>query len=274
MNRLQPRTPVTILSITVMLLMTIAATFAAPTLPDMTTTMTPPPPSPTPADELPKPVVMLTIYDPWRMVIGSDEPTFVLYDNGLVIYQRIGPADAPEFASVQLADDEFEALKASLNIDADLYALDADETYYPKTDQPTNVIRLFDDELGDKTVSIYGDLWSDEDARQNSAPKPLIDLFDKLVAYSHPDAQTWFPEQFEVILWPYNTSDAELWPTDWPDLDDPTTIKRDSVYSLYIDFDQYDRYLELRNTANAVRLDGQNWSFSSRFPLPHEHHPA
>ncbi len=269
MKRLHPRLPITLLSITVMLLMTIAATFAAPTTPNMAITFTPPP-SPTPADQPPQPLVMLTIYDPWRMVIGSGEPTFVLYDNGFILYPRIGTADAPEFASVQLTDDEFEALKADLNIDADLYTLEADDTYYPKTDQPTNVIRLFDAVLGDKTVSVYGDLWSDEEARQLAAPKPLIDLFDKLVAFSHPDAQTWFPEQFEVILWPYDTSDAVAWPANWPDLDDPTTIKRDAVYSLYIDFDEYDTYLELRNTANAVRLDGQNWSFSLRFPLPHE----
>ncbi len=270
MKRSQTKRLVTLLSILVMLLMTIAATFAAPTTSYMETTLTPPPPTTTPENQPPKPLVMLTIYDPWRMVIGSDEPTFVLYDNGLVIYQRIGSADAPEFASVQLNDDEFEALKTDLNINADLYALEADDTYYPKTDQPSNVIELFDPKLGEKTISMYGNLRSDEDARQNSAPKPLIDLFDKLVAYSHPDAETWLPEQFEIILWEYNTSDAEPWPTNWPDLNDPTTIKRDSVYSLYIDFDQYERFMELRSTANALRLDGQNWAFSLRFPLPHE----
>jgi len=264
----------TILSIMLILLTTLAATFAAPITPDMAITMTPPPPSPTPANEQPQPLVMLTIYDPWRMVIGSDEPAFVLYDNGLVIYQRIGPADALEFVSVQLTNTELADLKADLNINADLYALKADDTYYPKTDQPSNVIWLNDPQLGEKMVSIYGDLWNDEEARQLAAPQPLIDLFDKLVAYSHPDAQTWLPQQFEVILWPYDTSDAVAWPAGWPDLDDPTTIKRDSVYSLYISFDQYDRYLELRSTANAVRLDGQNWSFSMRFPLPHEHQPA
>lgn len=119
-------------------------------------------------------------------------------------------------------------------------------------------------------ISIYGDLNSDPEARQMAAPKRLIDLYDTLVNYSHPDAQTWLPEKFEVMLWSYDTLDAVSWPSDWPTLIDPTTVKRDSLYSLYIDIKDYDRYLELRQSANAVRLDGKNWAFSARFPLPHE----
>jgi hypothetical protein len=252
-----------------MLSISLAATFAAPIHPNkpLTTFL---PPSPTPDHQPLKPLVLLTIYNPWLMVIGSDEPTFALYDNGLVIYQRIGPADAPEFASVQLTAAEFKALKAQLKIDKSLYALDANKDYYTKTDQPTNVIRLFDPLLGEKLISIYGDLNSDPEARQMAAPQRLIDLYDTLVNYSHPDAQTWLPDKFEVMLWSYDTSDAVAWPSDWPTLTDPTTVKRDSLYSFYIDIKDYDRYLELRQSANAVRLDGKNWAFSARFPLPHE----
>ncbi len=268
MKHSKTRITIIALSVMLMLLTSIAATLAAPSTTAALTTMTPPP-SPAPEKTL-KPLVLLTVYNPWLMVIGSDEPTFALYDNGLVIYQRLGPADAPEFASVRLTAAEFKALKAELKIDKDLYALDANKDYYTKTDQPTNVIRLFDPVLGEKVISIYGDLYADPEARQMAAPKRLIDLFDTLTGYSHPKAETWLPDHFEVMLWSYDTSDAVAWPEDWPTLNDPTTVKRDSVYSLYVDIKDYGRYVELQQTANALRLDGKNWSFSARFPLPHE----
>ncbi len=268
MKRLQSRLPILILSVVVMLLTSIAATLAASPTNVALTTMTPP--GPTPDNQPPKPLVLLTIYNPWLMVIGSDEPTFALYDNGLVIYQRLGPADAPEFASVQLTPAELKALKAGLKIDKDLYALDANKDYYTKTDQPTNVIRLFDPVLGEKVISIYGDLHWDEEARQMAAPKRLIDLYDTLANYGHTKAELWLPEKFEVMLWSYDTTDAVAWPKDWPTLTDPTTVKRDSVYSVYVDIKDYDRYLELHQSANVLRLDGKNWAFSARFPFPHE----
>ncbi|MBA3873936.1 MAG: hypothetical protein H0X30_32795 [Anaerolineae bacterium] len=256
------------ISLLLMLLMAVTLVIATPLSANPPKTSIPTP-STTPNPPL-KPIVLLTVYNPWLMVIGSDEPTFALYDNGLVIYQRKNASGDFEFASVQLTSAELKTLKAQLKIDKDLYALDADSTYYPKTDQPTNVIKLSDPVLGDKTISIYGDLYSDQDARQNAAPKRLIDLFDTLTSYTNSTAQTWLPTKFEVMLWAYDTTDAVAWPTDWPTLTDPTTVKRDSLYSLYVDIKQYDRYLSLRQKANAVRLDGKNWAFSARFPLPHE----
>src|SRR4051812_15359197 len=101
MKRPQTRLTLIVLSVVLMLLTSLAATLAASPIPAGLTTMTPPP-SPTPDNQPLKPLVLLTVYNPWLMVIGSDEPTFALYDNGLVIYQRLGPADAPEFASAQL----------------------------------------------------------------------------------------------------------------------------------------------------------------------------
>lgn len=237
---------------------------AAPENTTMMITLTPPP------KLMPKPLVMLTIYDPWQMVIGSDEPTFVLYSNGQLIYQRIGAADGMEFASVVLMSDELETLLNALHIDATVYALGVNDDYFTKTDQPTNVIKLWDEKLGEKTFSIYGNLFSDPEAREQAADKGLIDLFDALVGYSHPGAEPWMPEQFEVVLWPYDYSDPIEWPKDWPGLDDPTTVKRDSVYSLYLEMSAYEQFLALVEDGYALRVDGATWAFSVRFPFPHE----
>jgi len=231
------------------------------------TTLTPPP-----APEAPEPIIILTIYDPWRMVIGSDEPTFALYETGLVIYQRENDDGKWELAAVVLDEDEFQTLRDSLQIDADLYALDEEYDTVLITDQPSNTIEIDDPELGEKHFWIYGNLGSDSPDRDEAAPERLLNLFDLMTTFSHEDAKTWLPGQFEVILWPYETSDATTWPEDWPGLDDESTVERDSVYSLYIDIEAYDRFVELAEDANAFELDGQTWAFSVRFPFPHEHY--
>ena len=41
-------------------------------------------------EEYGKPLIVLLETDPWSMmVVGSDTPSFVLYDNGLLIYSEI-----------------------------------------------------------------------------------------------------------------------------------------------------------------------------------------
>jgi len=35
-----------------------------------------------------KPIVVLIETDPWLMVIGSDVPTFALYESGQIIYKK------------------------------------------------------------------------------------------------------------------------------------------------------------------------------------------
>ncbi|MBZ0282650.1 MAG: hypothetical protein K8L97_18055 [Anaerolineae bacterium] len=253
----------------VMTLMALMVSAAAPAAsPSVFRTTLPPPPAP----EAPEPIIILTIHDPWRMVIGSDEPTFALYETGLVLYQRENDNGEWELASVVLDEDELQTLRDSLRIDADLYALDDEYDNVAITDQPSNTIEIYDAELGEKTFWIYGNLRIDSPERDEFAPERLLDLFDLMANFVHEDAKTWLPGQFEVILWPYETSEATQWPEDWPGLDDESTIKRDSVYSLYIDIEEYDRFRELAKDANAFELDGQTWTFSLRFPFPHEHY--
>lgn len=245
-----------------------SAAVPVPAPPDFAITFTFTPPS----QEAPKPIIVLTIYDPWKMVIGSDEPTFALYDTGLVIYQRENEDGDWEFASVKLDEDELQSLRESLHIDESLYAMDDDYSNVMITDQPSNRIQIFDAELGEKNFWIYGSLRFGGSERSEIAPQRVVDLYDVMAGFTREDAKTWLPGYFEVILWPFETSTAAAWPTDWPGLDDPTTVQRDTVYSIYVDIEEYDRFRELADDANAFRLDGQTWAFSVRFPLPHEYY--
>ncbi len=220
--------------------------------------------------ENPEPMVVLMEYDPWRMVIGSDSPTFALYENGLVIYRA---EDEIGYVSALLDFEERDALYAQIASDA-FFALD---DYYEATewtDQPSNVIMLWDKNGQVKRVSVYGSLYAggeiESESRANT-PEAFLTAFDTLVNFSHAEAKAWLPEKFEVMLWPYDTSDSVRWPADWPDLDDPTTKPRgEDSYSVYVPIDELEAYFALQDSGSAVKLAGKTWAYGLRFPFPTE----
>lgn len=218
----------------------------------------------------PTPLVMLTTFDPWNMVMGSDSPRVVVYDSGLVIYVRQNADGDYEYASVVLTKTNLDALMDDFAIGR---AFDQLDDYYEtvfKTDQPTSTIQVMTD-AGDtpKIVTVYGDLGDDPEAR-NLAPAAFLDLYDKLVAYEHPKATTWRPPKYEIIVWEWDTSGGVDWADDFPGLDDPTTIQRDSVTSLYLSSEQYHRFLKLVENGDPLRIEGRTWAYSVRYPFPHE----
>jgi hypothetical protein len=231
-------------------------------------------PEATPATEGPHLRLMLKEFDPWRMVLGSDSPTFAAYDDGLIIFKRVKDNGDVAFASVQLPPEKLDTLLADFGVTDAFYKLNDYYETVGKTDQPSSVITVIDERGATKQVSVYGSLRQDEEARRN-APAAYLKAYDSIDQYDPAAAKTWLPEQFEVVLWAYDhASDAVNWPKDWPGLDDPTTIRRDEVYSLYVDMDQYERFQKLVKDGSALKLDGKTWAFTVRFPFPHEHQPA
>src|SRR5215213_3862656 len=207
----------------------------------------------------PTALVLLTIYDPWQMVLGSDMPRFALYDDGQVIYTHRNDEGEWELLTATLTARELDQLLARMDINDAFFALD---DYYEgpmMTDQPSNSLTVWDEEHGAKTVGVYGDVSLGE-ARE-LAPEAFLKVYDAAEGYTNPDAETWLPEKFEVMLWPYETSDATRWPAEWPDLDSPFAVQRDDLWSVYLDIDQYERFLALAEDANAFRLDGKTWAF-------------
>jgi hypothetical protein len=217
----------------------------------------------------PTALVLLTIYDPWQMVLGSDMPRFALYDDGQVIYTHQNDEGEWEILTAMLTPSELDRLLARMDIGDEFFALD---DYYEGpmiTDQLSNTLRVWDEERGTKTVGVYGDVSLGE-ARE-LAPDAFLHVYDVAVGYTNPDAETWLPEKFEVMLWPYETSEATRWPADWPDLNSRDAVERDDdQWSIYLDIDEYERFLALAEDANAFRLGGKTWAFGVRFPYPHE----
>jgi hypothetical protein len=225
--------------------------------------------TPSPSNTIGNPLFVLVEYDPWRSVIGSDSPTIALYDNGLVIFVRQNSQGKPEYVSAMLSSDEFAKLRTSLAGNDEFFAL---KEYYDlllPTDQPSNVITLWDAKRGAKRVGVYGDLRYSREAR-DLAPLPFVQLYDVAIGYAHPKAASWLPEKFEVIIWEYQTSDAIPWPKGWPDLNDRATVKRAEVYSLYLEASKLSTFRTLTKNGNALLINGKTRAFSLRFPLPRE----
>lgn len=219
--------------------------------------------------ENPLPRVVLIEYDPWNMVLGADSPTFVLYENGQVIYRRENADGEWEYASVFLNIEKRDALFETI-VSPEFYALD---DYYEAsewTDQPNNWIWVWNKGKM-KRVGVYGQLRFDDEESRQATPEAFLQAFDTMVNFDSDRAETWLPKKFEVMLWPYETSDAADWPATWPDLDDPTTKQRgNDSYSIYVDIAELEKYRELREEYDAVELDGLTWAFALRYPFPTE----
>lgn len=213
----------------------------------------------------PVPLVMLTEFDPWAMVISSDSPTFVLYDSGQAIYWN---GETRSYETVRLDEDETAAFMDAIDTNA-FGRLDEYYDLVMKTDQRTELFRLRLSDGTDKFVSVYGDLGSDQEAI-DAAPDVLLNAYRVITGFRREEAVTWEPERYEIMLWAYDTSGANAWPEGWPGLDSPYAVQRDDQYSIFITPEQFEELDTMMQDNPAVRLGGQTWAASWRYPFPHE----
>lgn len=231
-----------------------------------------------------EPVLVVLERNPWLMVIGSDSPTFALYDDGSVIWRRDKPAqDKPFLRGTTTSPSAAlrEIVPYDLTKFADRYQLTS------WTDQPTTVIWT-----PKKTILIYGDWRVRAHAADSSPALAAIEDRDRQMSDSLPaeirasllrideqrkhDGDAWCPDRVEVMLWPYEYAPEESirWPSKWPGLSAPSTIKRGAdSYSLFIpaaELPALRAFLAKRRQRGAVLIDGKKMSASFRFPFPRE----
>jgi hypothetical protein len=220
-----------------------------------------------------KPLVLLYEYNPWAMVLGSDSPAFALYDDGLLIFIASNSEGRAEYVSHVLSETELADFMAALPV-KQFYELRPDYELDSMTDQPTNVITVWDKERW-KTVRVYGNL---QRAGRDGDPQAFIEIYGKLKSYSDKRATRWMPERVELMIWPFeNAGTPLLWPKSWPDTTHPTTKKRnsnkDSInYSIYLTPSHYEslrKQIESKG-ADALLINKRKWAFSFRFPFPNE----
>lgn len=223
-----------------------------------------------------KPSFVLIEYNPWAMVIGSDSPTFALYDDGTVIYWKT-EGRRGKYLSAKLTNQEVSQILEKVNPQS---FGSLNKRYEPAagiSDAPEYLIVLQRSDGSYQGVSIYGSLRGSNGAVTESrkVPQVLIDVFQFASTYDNPKATAWLPDFIEVMIWPYEYAPDKnlVWPKGWPTLNDPKTIKRGDGYSLFIEKSQYGEliaFLSKRREKQAVQIDGKKWAISVRFPFPGE----
>lgn len=213
-------------------------------------------------------LVVLMETDPWLMVIGSDVPTFALYENGQIIYKSIENKKV-KFYEVILTQTELQKVIQSFKITDELYKLNNIEASY-WTDQPTNVLIL--NIKMKKVIRVYGRLKNDGEAR-GKTPTEFLEVYDNIKNYKNPKAKEWLPKQIEVMFWDYNyAQNKRPWIEGFPDLKSPTTIKiNDELYSVLIDkrdFEKFRKYYSSMAANEAVEINGKKMAISYRLPFP------
>jgi hypothetical protein len=213
-----------------------------------------------------RPVLVLMATDPWAMVLGSDSPRFVLYGNGLAIYRT-----KEGYRQILLDGKRAADLRKAVNVGA-LACLNTHYSIAEMTDQPSEL--LFFGRGGRlSNISVYGSI--PDRGVQTDLPLPLVAAYERLAAFNDAKARPWMPDYIEVMVWPYEYAPETsiIWPSKWPGLNDPSTVKRHDGYSLYVpskDFAELLAFLRTEPAKGAVEIGGKKWAVSFRFPFPQE----
>jgi hypothetical protein len=222
------------------------------------------------------PLFVVKGQSPWRMALGSESPTFALYDDGNAIFQR-----EEGFKSVTLDRRELSRLVNKLGL-AELPKFAKHYAVASYTDANTHIFYVFGSPKP-SVISVYGELRVralEMDGKPvnklvSMVPEPLITAYDVANAFDHPKATSWLPEKVEVYVWPYEYAPEPSihWPETWPGLKDPATEKRGDGYSLYVpskELPALQRFLETETEKGAVEIGGKKWAASVRYPFPKE----
>ena len=220
----------------------------------------------------PKALAVLIISDPWASVIGSDSPTFALYEDGTVIYLQEDGAGV-QCLSTKLTMVELEQLLDQIS-PQQLESLDRYYEISRATDQPTSLVTIRMPGGVYKRIWVYG--FPDSPLADTSQlPNGLSRLLHVMKNYNHPRATPWLPDFLEVMVWPWDHTKGRglAWPEAWPGLQDPRTIKRRQVHSIYIEKSRASEvfnFLAQRKAEQPLIIDKKRWTVSIRFPFPQE----
>jgi len=218
------------------------------------------------------PQIVLIETDPWLMVIGSDVPTFTLYENGQIIYKKVVDKKLKYF-EVQNDPETIQKIIKSFDITDNLIKQEDYTEASTSTDQPTNILILnFFGAV--KEISVYGNLRDPKNETRQKTPKDFLTVYDNIIKYENSTAKEWLPDTFEVMATKYSYSPETplKWNKDWNDINSSTTVKRsDDLYSIYLDkkyFQEFIKLLRSMKEKQAVEINGEKYSLTYRLPFP------
>lgn len=226
----------------------------------------------------PRPLVVMLETDPWLMVIGSDTPSFVLYEDGQVIWRKKSAKDGSAFLSKRLTPSELQKWTKTIKT---LAAFRSGQTRIAMSNYSDQAETKFYIDLdGTKLVaSVYGMHLAEGSRLKGRSGTPpqfeLKKLFGFLQSTNFEGATPWAPDFIEAIAWNYDYApdNAIVWPKHWPGLHAATTLKRTNVYSIFLPGTQrkeLEAFLGTRKEKGAIEIDGKKFAVSYRLVFPSE----
>ena len=218
-----------------------------------------------------QPIVVLVETNPWLMVIGSDVPTFALYENGQIIYKKVVKKKWKYFEVTNDQETTQKIIK-SFGITDSLMNQQNYVEASSWTDQPTNILLLNFDTA--KQISVYGNLDKKDKETRKQTPKDFLTVYDNIKKFESKKAKEWLPDNIEIMLTDYSHSPEKPieWPENWPNLESESTVERsESLYSLYLPKENFEDFIELISNLKekqAVEINGKKFSVSYRLPYP------
>ncbi|MDC0740091.1 hypothetical protein [Polyangium mundeleinium] len=160
-----------------------------------------------------KPLAVLRERNPWLMVLGSDVPTIVVYEDGLVVYHKL-VGDKAEALTVNVGAEAARKLVEELAT-AEFMALPAQISVTDATDQPRVGIALRQGSQW-KYASVEGITRNGKATAGETgvAPAVFVRAYQRLANFHAPGATPWAPETIEIMLWDF--SHARTPPLPWP----------------------------------------------------------
>lgn len=232
------------------------------------------------AHATPRPVLVLLRHSVWFGAVN--QPLFIAYDNGTVIYPDSSVQGIPlSYQTTSLNATGSDSVLARLGIiNQELVKLRREYDYAPDvTDQGTV---FFFVRQNDSLVrySVRAGLGNDGQLRPD-VPEPLRSIFERLTRFRADNRRPWWPDTLLVSAWAYEYAPDNPpleWPSGWPDLRSSSTEKRkdpyvDVVYTMRLPSAQrsrLDSLLEARRQTQAIRINGRKWMVSYRMPFPQE----
>ena len=218
-----------------------------------------------------EPIVVLIETDPWLMVMGSDVPTFALYENGQIIYRKVVDKRYKYF-EVQNDKEKTQQIIKSLGITDNLIKESNYIEASTSTDQPSNILLLNFDSL--KEINVYGSLRNENGKARQKTPQDFLTVYDNIIKFEDKNATDWLPDTIEVMATKYSYSPEKplQWNKEWGDINSPKTVKRsEDLYSIYLDkkyFPDLLSLLKMLKEKQAVEINGEKYSLTYRLPFP------
>ena len=222
-----------------------------------------------------QPLIVLTEADHNLWVLGSDVPTFALYENGQIIFRKqiSDKWRDYEYYEVKYDRQKIQEIILSLEITDSLIKQDDFIKTSNAFGHNTNILVLNFDKFIEKKV--YGGLRYDEEAQKNT-PKYFLDVFNNIINFNDTLAKKWFPAFFEVFVseTDFRFEKTIKWKDEWNDMNSSTTIQSgENMWSIYIHKKYYEDFLkfinDLKDNEADLEINGKSYHiYGYRFPFP------